>query len=124
MNEALREEHFQRITDKKARIVYDYLCDACEKRPDGMTDPDQMLVADVAYIEQVKIKLVEDIAARGIGKEVHNGRQTYWQDNKSLGHFRAYCDQHRKLLAELRLTPNGRKAANVPIDDDFDKFPD
>lgn len=124
MNEALRENHFRRITDDKARSVYDYLCDACEKRTDGMTDPDQMLVADVAYIEQVKGKLVDDIAARGVVKEVHNGRQTYWQDNKSLGNFRAYSDQQRKLLAELRLTPNGRKAANISIDDDFDKFPD
>ena len=54
MNNALRKEHFQRITDKRARHMYDRLCDACERRPDGMTEPDQMLVADEAYAEQVK----------------------------------------------------------------------
>lgn len=122
MNHELRNQHFDRITDEKARDVYDYLCDACEKRPDGMTDPDQMLVADIAFAEQIKGQLMDDIAKRGIGSERHNGRQTYYQDNKSVGQFRAYCDQQRKHLAELRLTPNGRKAANVPIDDDFDNF--
>ena len=68
--------------------------------------------------------LVEDIATRGIGQERYNGRQKYWQDNKSLAHLRSYCDQQRKLLAELRLTPNGRRAESIDIDDDFDSFPD
>ena len=123
MNEALREDHFTRVTDERARRMYDYLCDACDGRPGGMTDPDQMLVADVAYAEQVKALLMDDIARRGIGQEKHNGRQTYWQDNKSLAHYRAYCDQQRKHLAELKLTPSGRKAEAVSIDDDFDSFP-
>lgn len=124
MNEALREMHFERITDEKARQVYDYLCDACDRRTGGITDADQMLVSDYAYAEQVKGVLVDDIAQRGIGQERYNGRQKYWQDNKSLAHMRSYCDQQRKLLAELRLTPNGRRAESVDIDDDFDSFPD
>ena len=122
MNEELRNEHFKRITDERARTVYDCLCDACESRPGGMTDPDQMLVCDVALAEQVKLMLTEDIAKRGIGWEAHNGRQKYWQDNKSLAQFRAYCDQQRKHLSELRLTPNGRKAESVNIDDEFGSF--
>ena len=124
MNNELRDEHFERIQNEKARHVYDALCDACDRRPGGMTDPDQLIVSDIAFAEQVKQQLMDDIAKRGIGKEARNGRQTYWQDNKSLSHFRAYCDQQRKALAELRLTPNARKAADVPIDDDFDSFPD
>lgn len=122
VNEALREEHFERITDEKARSMYDYLCDACEKREDGLTDPDQMLVADIAFAEQVKGMLMADIAERGIGKEQRNGRQTYWQDNKSLAHFRAYSDQQRKHLSELKLTPARRRAEQVEITDDFDSF--
>ena len=89
-----------------------------------MTDADQMLVADVAIAEQIKEQLTDDIAARGIGKEMHNGRQKYWQDNKSLAHLRAYCEAQRKTLAELRLTASARKAADVEIDGDFDSFPD
>ncbi len=124
MNETLRDEHFERIANEKARHMYDYLCDACDRREGGMTDPDQMLVADVAYAEQIKQMLMDDIAQRGLGKEARNGRQTYWQENKSVTQLRAYCDQQRKHLAELKLTPGGRKAAAVEINDDFDKFPD
>lgn len=124
MNTGLKKEHWTRIKDPDARRMYGRLCDACERRPGGITDADQMIVADVAYAEQIKAILQKDIADRGIGKEVRNGRQTYWQDNKSLAHLRAYCETQRKLLAELRLTPNGRKAASVEIDDDFDSFPD
>ena len=124
MNETLRDEHFERIANEKARHMYDYLCDACDKRAGGIPDADQMLVADYAYAEQVKGILMEDIEKRGIGQERSNGRQKYWQDNKSLAHFRSYCDQQRKQLAELRLTPNGRKAESVDLNDEFDNFPD
>ena len=124
MNEELRERHFERITDEKAQAMYDMLCDACEKRPGGMSDPDQLLVADIAYAEQVKQMLMEDIKTRGLGQERWNGRQKYWQDNKSPAQLRAYCDQQRKHLAELKLTPAGRKAASMDIDDGFDDFPD
>lgn len=124
MNEELRTRHFERITDEKAQAMYDMLCDACEKRPGGMSDPDQLLVADIAYAEQVKQMLMEDIKTRGLGQERWNGRQKYWQDNKSPAQLRAYCDQQRKHLAELKLTPAGRKAASMDIDDGFDDFPD
>lgn len=124
MNEQLREEHLGEITNEKARHVYDQLCAACDRREGGMEDADQMLVADIAFAEQVKEMLKEDILKRGIGKEMSNGRQRYWQDNKSLAHLRAYCESQRKHLNELRLTPVGRKAAQIQIDDDFDSFPD
>ena len=122
MNTGLKKEHWQRITDPDARRMYGRLCEACEERAGGITDADQMIVADIAYAEQIKGMLQRDIAERGIGKEVRNGRQTYWQENKSLAQLRGYVESQRKLLNELRLTPNGRKAASVEIDDDFDAF--
>ena len=123
-NTGLKKEHWQRITDPDARRMYGRLCDACEARAGGITDADQMLVADVAYAEQIKGLLQKDILERGIGKEVRNGRQTYWQENKSLAQLRGYVESQRKLLAELRLTPGGRRAASVEIDDEFENFPD
>lgn len=124
MNDTLKNEHFERITSEHARNMYDCLCAACEQREGGMTDADQMLVFDVAYAEQIKELLRADIEKRGIGRMGRNGRQEYWQDNRSVSHFRAYCDQQRKLMAELRLTPNARRAANMTLDDDgFDDFP-
>ncbi len=122
VNEELRGEHFETITEEKARHMYDYLCLACDRRPDGLTDPDQALIYDAAYLEQIKGMLRADILQRGIGQERYNGRQKYFQENKSLGQFRAYSDQQRKILGELRLTPVRRGAQQVSIDDDFDKF--
>ena len=124
MNTQMKREHFRRITDPRARKMYNRLCDACDRRPDGITDADQMLVADVAYAEQVKQQLMDDIEQRGIGTERRNGRQVYWQENKSPQQIRALSEQQRKHLAELKLTPTGRKAASVEINDDFDDFPD
>lgn len=124
MNASMKREHFQRITDPAARRMYNRLCDACERRADGLTDADQMLVADVAFAEQMKQALMEDIRQRGFGTERRNGRQVYWQENKSPAQLRAFTELQRKHLAELKLTPAGRKAASVELDDDFDRFPD
>ena len=57
MNAAMKEQHFSRINDERARQVYDYLCASCELREGGLTDADQMLVYDYAYAEQVKQQL-------------------------------------------------------------------
>lgn len=122
MNRALKKEHFQRITDPRARRMYNRLCEACEGRQDGLTDADQMIVGDVAYAEQVKQMLMDDIKERGLGQERYNGRQKYWQENKSPSQLRAYCEQQRKHLGELKLTPAKRQAAAVEIDDEFDSF--
>ena len=124
MNIALKREHWQRITDERARKMYRRLCEACERRADGLTIADQMLVADVAYAEQMKQLLMDDIQERGIGGERHNGRQRYYQENKSLAQLRSFNELQRKHLAELKLTPSGRKAAAVEIDAEFDRFPD
>ena len=107
MNEALKAMHMQTITEENAVKIYDALCEACEMREGGMTDPDQMLVADIARAEQIKQALIADVNERGIGSERSNGRQKYWQG---------------KHLSELRLTPNSRKAAPVMVDDEFATF--
>lgn len=122
MNEKLKRRHMETITHESAVEMYEKLCAACEQREGGMTDPDQMLVADIARAEQIKQSLLDDIAKRGIGQERSNGRQKYWQENRSVAQVRAYAEQQRKHLSELRLTPNSRKAASVLMDDEFADF--
>ena len=122
MNEELKLRHLATITHESAVEMYEKLCAACEQREGGMTDPDQMLVADIARAEQIKQQLLDDIAKRGIGQERSNGRQKYWQENRSVAQVRAYVEQQRKHLSELRLTPNSRKAASVLMDDEFADF--
>ena len=122
MNDALKAQHMETITNTNAISMYNNLCAACEMREGGMTDADQMLVADIAHAEQIKQALLDDIAERGIGQERSNGRQRYWQENKSPAQLRAFAEQQRKHLSELRLTPNSRKAAPVMVDDEFNDF--
>lgn len=129
MNEEMRALHMLQLTDAEAdapdpaaEAMYDRLCAACEKRPEGLSDQDQMLIADVAIMEKLKQQLYADIRKRGVVEDFRNGRQRMMRDNKSVQHVRMLMDQQRKHLAELRLTPNSRKAAPVPLDDGFDEF--
>lgn len=39
-----------------------------------------------------------------------------------MAQLRSYADQQRKQLAELRLTPQSRKAEAIALNDDFDDF--
>ena len=108
--------------DPAAAAIYDRLCAACAKRPEGLSDQDQMLIADIATMEKLKRELYEDIRARGVVEDYRNGRQRIKRENKSIATARMLMDQQRKHLAELRLTPNSNKAAQVTIDDGFDEF--
>lgn len=122
MNTELKNMHMKSIEDPAAVSMYDMLCDACEGRDGGMTDTDQMLIADAARLEQTKQILIEDIKVRGIGQERKNGSQRYYQENKSIASLRSVMEQQRKLLSELRLTPNSRKADVVAVNDEFSEF--
>lgn len=122
MNNELKHMHMMSIEDPAAVSMYNMLCDACEGRDGGMADADQMLIADCARLEQTKQILIADIRERGIGQERKNGRQTYYQENKSVAAVRGVMEQQRKLLSELRLTPNSRKADVVAVNDEFSDF--
>lgn len=123
MNTELRDLHMQSITHPMAVDAYARLTAACESRVGGMSESEQMLVADYCRAEQIKQLMIEDIAKRGLGKERYNGKQTYYQKNESVSGVRAQADQQRKILNELKLTPASRKAEPVELpDDEFDKF--
>jgi len=122
MNTELRTQHMEQITDPVAIRCYDRLCEACASRPEGINDQDQMLIADIATMEQMKQQLFEDIRTRGVVEDWHNGRQRMKRENKSIVTARMLMEQQRKHLSELRLTPNSRKAAPVPVNDEFDEF--
>lgn len=123
MNDDLKTRHLESMTDPGAINMYNTLCRACELREGGMTDADQMLVCDVSRLEEIKGQLIADIRKRGIGEERYNGRQRYYQENKSVAQLRACAEQQRKHLAELRLTPNARKAPGAELpNDDFSRF--
>lgn len=122
MNHEMKAQHMERITDPTAVRCYEQLCAACESRMEGMSDQDQMMIADIATMEQLKQQLFEDIRQRGVIETWCNGRQRGKRENKSIATARMLMEQQRKHLSELRLTPNSRKAAPVPLNDEFDDF--
>lgn len=122
MNEQLKNHHFEMLTDEHARHVYDMLAEACDGRANGLTDADQLLIADYCFAEQMKAQLKADIAERGIGKMCHNGRQTYWKTNESIKECRDQVKLQALLLGELKLTAKARKAEPAEVGDDFDSF--
>lgn len=123
MDMTIRDRDFAVVTDTRARDIYDRLCAACDAREGGMTVADQQVIGDYARAEQLKYMLDADILQRGIGKERHNGRQSYWEENKSISRRQATIEQQRKLLAELKLSAQSRKADVAPVVvDDFDEF--
>ena len=86
MNEELKLRHLATITHESAVEMYEKLCAACEQREGGMTDPDQMLVADIARAEQIKQQLLDDIAKRFESCVVSDGDQTMF--SKEFGRKR------------------------------------
>lgn len=122
VNDELRVDAFEHVTDERARAVYDMLCRACENRDDGMTDADQLLVGDYAYAEQLKRLHREDVLKRGIGKNYSNGRQSYYKENPSIKEIRDQTKLQADILDRLKLSAKARKATPGDIDDDFDTF--
>ena len=122
MNQTLKDRHMIKITDDDAIAMYNNLCLACENREGGMTDADQMIVADICHLEQTKQMLLLDIEKRGVGEERYNGRQKYYQENKSVAQARSHMEQIRRHMDTLKLTVTGRKAAAANYDDEFEGY--
>ena len=122
MNEELKLRHLATITHESAVEMYEKTVRRLRTARGRHDRPRPDACADIARAEQIKQQLLDDIAKRGIGQERSNGRQKYWQENRSVAQVRAYAEQQRKHLSELRLTPNSRKAASVLMDDEFADF--
>ena len=118
----LKEKHFEEITDAGAREIYERLEAACVKRDGAADDCSLMLIADYCRNEQLKRMLTEDIAARGLGHEVKNYRQSYYKPNESIAQLKNVIEQQRRLLNELRLTPASRKTDVAALEDELSEF--
>lgn len=115
-----------------AQVVFERLYRECldvEKRSktvdcEVLSTATMMLIADVVRLEMLERRLQSDIAARGVGGERRNGRQTYWQENKSVALLAKAMDQKRKLLECLKLVKRDpdQPKMNEDVDDEFDEL--
>ncbi len=119
---SLKERHLQELSSENAKDIYARLYAAVERRDGEVSDGCLMLIMDYCRIEQLKELLNQDIAERGLGREVHNYRQTFYRENESVGKLHKCIDQQRKLLGDLKLTPASRKDAEAPLDDELSRF--
>jgi len=108
--------------DSSAQAYYDALCVECQKvqAPSLISD---MMIADAVRLERLKTMLDSDIQLRGAGYDKHNGRQTYYQDNKSVPLLLKTMEQQRKLFERLGLVQRDPDRPKVNDDgSDFDDF--
>lgn len=125
VNEALRAQHVAELMDNEQAIgLYDRLCECVLKRPEGMDDAAQHLIAQVAGLELMKALAWEDIKQKGLRDPFRNGRQTVDRENRSVGTVQRCIEAQRKLMAELRITPQSRRDAQQGslFDDGFAGF--
>lgn len=122
MDEKLREQCLENISDYRAVDLYDALCREYADMYGEVTRSAQHLIGDIATMEEQKLALNADIAKRGVTEEFRNGRQHFFRENKSIAVARMLTDQQRRLLNELKLTPSGRKAAADDGGDAFNEF--
>lgn len=82
-----------------------------------------ILLSDLVRSEGLKAKLEEDIARRGLGCDVTNGRQRYWRDNKSVTTLMKLMDQQRKNMQTLGLiAKDNQPKGEDGEEDDFDRL--
>ena len=81
-----------------------------------------IMIADVVRNEKLKEQLNADIARRGLGEMVRNGRQSYWRENKSLSMLIKLADQQRRSMQALGLIAKTKDRAEGNDGDDFDDF--
>lgn len=128
MNETLKAQHEEQLVDPATQSLYQVLCEQLEKKFGEVPESSQLLVYDIALAEQIKRRLLQDIAKRGAVDTFRNGRQTVMRENKSVIQTQRLMEQQRKNLVDLGLVGTKRrgKAAGDedPEDDgdDFDRF--
>lgn len=72
------------------------------------------LVEDYMSLWNIKNRLIEDIANRGVSVEWHNGKQLGYKKNDSISELVKVNNQMLKILADLNLKPSPKAG------DDFD----
>lgn len=102
--------------DETAKELFAWVYEECEVKAGdgGLPATVVMQIADVVRLEILKQRLQVDIDMRGLGYEKKNGRQTYWQDNKSVSLQSKAMEQQRKLLVALGLQ---KQRPDQPEDD-------
>ncbi len=108
--------------DQLAAERFDAL--ARELTSEELAPQQAILIADLVRNEQLKDRLMADIAERGVEVRYYNGRNTLKRDNKSITALNKVQDQSRRTMMALGLIAREqpRPADDDGDEDDFNDF--
>ncbi|MEA4928577.1 MAG: hypothetical protein VB104_07865 [Candidatus Limiplasma sp.] len=110
MGAELRKIHRESLKRRTALLTYDGMCRERKRLTGQLTEHAELIIYNIAQIEESMEALREDIRKRGEVVQVVNGRQTYCQQNKSLYELTRLAVRQASLSAKLGMAA-GNEAA-------------
>ena len=93
----------QTITRPEAKRLYRRIIRLLENA-DLLNEGTAKLVGDIAWLEQLRLELVNDIEKRGPVEHVKQGKQHVYRKNPSVAQVLKVIEQQRKIWVSLKLS--------------------
>ena len=125
MNAELQKIHIESLKNKTALLTYRSMCRDYRKDRGTLTSHAELLIYNIAYLDDLMESLRTDLSAHGTVKTVKNGRQEYSQQNKSIGDLSRLMERQARLIARLGLKKNDGEGAagdGETVEEGLDNF--
>lgn len=113
MNHDLIGAHRAQLTHPLAIQLYDQMLREAMEKPETDNLQVELLLHNIAILEDQKQALMEDIRTRGVNVPFQQGKQKMYMENKSVGMLNKVTEQQKRLLVEMNGTPRSSKAARA-----------
>ena len=113
MNHDLIGDHRAQLTHPLAIQLYDQMLREAMEKPETDNLQVELLLHNIAILEDQKQALMEDIRTRGVNVPFQQGKQKMYMENKSVGMLNKVTEQQKRLLVEMNGTPRSSKAARA-----------
>lgn len=126
MNDSLINAHRGQLKHPLAVQLYDAMLADAVKNPETDTMQVELILHNIAILEDQKQALLLDIQTRGVNVPFQQGKQKMFMENKSVGMLNKVTEQQKRLLVEMNGTPRSAKisrakdAGKPDTLDDFD----
>ena len=117
MSADIRRAHKEALQGKAARRAYDSMCRDYRARRGELNPHAELMIYNIAQLEDYKAAYQQDIATRGVVVPVKNGRQTFVRPNKSVAELEKLMERQARLSARLGMV----KDTAAPADGDDGK---
>ena len=101
MNAGLQKIHKTSLKSTTAQLMYGSMCREYKRDHGALNDHAELMIYNIANMEDLMSSLREDIARNGTVKTVNNGRQHFTQPNKSVADLTRLMERQARLSARL-----------------------